>query len=155
VGCAEVVAAQQLVGARPVRAAVHQGGDHDRGIRDNGHRRSAPRWERIHSFESLLAVLALRSRILRKSASGSGRRASSMSWARRYSWSDRPVRAARAANSSRVFGGTSRMVMDLAMPALCMLQQQNATADSAGAEGALQASNQSTSRLVREFSSPR
>lgn len=38
---------------------------------------------------------------------------------RRYSCKERPVSAARAANSSRVSSGTSRMVMDFGMAPFC------------------------------------
>jgi hypothetical protein len=40
-----------------------------------------------------------------------------MSLDRRYSWSERPVAAARAASSSRVSSGTSRIVIDVVIAA--------------------------------------
>lgn len=119
VRCGQVVAAEDLLRPRPVRASVYKGGDDEGGIDDQRHGRSASRWSRICSADSRLAVRAFRSWIRKSSASGSGRLASSMSCPRRYSCGERPVRAPLAASSSRVSTGTSRMVMDLLMNALC------------------------------------
>ena len=66
----------------------------------------------ICSLVSVVAVRALRPRMAANNAAVSGRRASSISSRRRYSCNDRPLRAARAASSSRASEGTSRIVID-------------------------------------------
>ena len=81
----------------------------------------------MRSAGNRLAVRCLRSRTRVSRLAASGRRASSMSWARRYSWSERPLSRARAASSSRASSGTSRMVIEVGMHALCCCRLHSAS----------------------------
>ena len=63
-------------------------------------------------------VAVLRARTLAIQTSASGVLASSIRRARRYSCRDRPVSAARAASSSLVSSGMSRIVIDLGIAAV-------------------------------------
>lgn len=85
--------------------------DHGR-VDDDRHRRPASRCRRILAVDKVVDVCRLRSTIRCASAPGSGRRARSISSIRRYSWSERPERAARDASSSRTWSGTSRTVIE-------------------------------------------
>lgn len=114
---------ERLVGEQGFRpgtgvAAIDERRHHERGINDKGHRRSSSRWDRMRSAGREDSVAAFLAWIRCTRASASGCRASSTSLARRYSCSDRPLRAARAASSSRVSSGTSRIVIDVVMHAL-------------------------------------
>jgi len=111
----EPTPAEQLFSPASIRPSVDEGGRDGGCVDDERHRRSASRWTRIRSRESRLPVLAFRSRTRATRSSGSGRSASSIRRPRRYSCSERPERAARAASSSRTSPGTSRTVMDFDM----------------------------------------
>ena len=81
--CAHSPSLPASTSAATARARV----DNDR------HDRSASRWSRMVAAGSRLCVLAVRVRARVSKSSTEGRRASSMSSARRCSWSDRPARA--------------------------------------------------------------
>src|SRR5262249_26363452 len=92
-------------------ARIRRGGNQERGVGDCAHRRLASRWARISSGESLVPAIALRSRIRSITFSTGGRAARRSNSARRYSCIDLLWRAARAASSSLIRSGTSRMVI--------------------------------------------
>jgi hypothetical protein len=94
-----------------VRARINQGCHHNRGIDDDAQRRSAFRASRISSADTRFCAALLRLRTCCSHASIEGRVTIRRSSAWRNSCMDLPCRAARAANSSRTFSGTSRIVI--------------------------------------------
>lgn len=83
---------------------------------EQAHRRSASRAQRMSSIDTLLPVVLARSCARASTSSTEGLPASSTSSDARYSCSERPERAARAASSSRTSSGTLRIV-SATMPA--------------------------------------
>src|SRR5690606_3975672 len=129
----EQVGPAQLIGG-PLAGGptVDEQRDDRRGIADDGaghggQRRSASRSATISSGSTRDPVAATRARARAMTSSTDGLVAAVMSNPRTYSCRDFPARAARAASSSRISSGTSRIVMATtrcrvaAMPAICCL----------------------------------
>jgi hypothetical protein len=85
----------------PVRARVDEGRHYQRCVDDSGHLRSLSRRRKISFAESFPREAFLRSRTRSMRTATLGRRASSISSARKCSCRDLPADAARAASSSR------------------------------------------------------
>lgn len=107
----QVVLFENLFCPDSVRARINQRCYHNRGVDDYAQRRSASRASRISSTVTRLCAALLRRRTCCNHASIDGRSTIRRSSAWRNSCMDLPCRAARAANSSRTFSGTSRIVI--------------------------------------------
>ena len=131
----EWLGGEERTGPRSIVAGVDECSDDDRRVGDDRHLRSESRRSKISRLVMAEPVRRFLSAIRASTTSLSGRNASWINSRRRYSCNDRPVAAARAASSSRVASGTSRIVT-AGMHAFCSYSRRFASADSEGARSA-------------------